>query len=85
MTAKTNPVPSPVTGITLRDSISPGDLVIHRPDGREIPVGGVLDDINLRVEVLSEVMDEILEHTGITKMTIHDRVEAKLMLKKLSS
>ena len=85
MTSIKNPVPSPISNITPRDSVSPGDLVIRRPDGTDIFVGEVLDDINLRVEVLSEVMDEILEHTGITKMTIHDRVEAKLMLKKLSS
>lgn len=61
------------------------DLTIQTHNGRTVNVLESLDEINLYLEVISEVMDEIIEKTNISELTIQQRVEGKLMLRKLSS
>lgn len=63
---------------------APEDLIITKA-GEDIHVAESIQTLNLKLEVLSEVLDEILEHTGISTMSIQERMEAKLMIKKLSS
>lgn len=62
-----------------------GSLVITKTDGTSIDVANNLDNIDVRLEVISEVLDEIIMQTGLSsRATIQERVEQKLMLRRLS-
>lgn len=62
-----------------------GELVITRKDGTRLDVANSLDTLDVKLEVISEVLDEIITETGIcNRKTIQERVEQKLMLRRLA-
>jgi hypothetical protein len=82
----TNPSPIPYGIQSVQNStevFERNDITIRRGD-TEIAVADTLENLMLKLEVMSEIMDDIIENTGYSGMSIEDRVNAKLMLKKLS-
>lgn len=62
-----------------------GELVIARKDGTRLDVANSLDTLDVKLEVISEVLDELIIETGIcNRRTIQERVEQKLMLRRLA-
>jgi|TARA_A100001011_G_C13632288_1_gene564489 hypothetical protein len=61
------------------------DLVIHR-NGKDYSMFAMYDDINLRLEVISEIIDELIELGPDVreKASVETRVEQKLMMRKLA-
>jgi hypothetical protein len=78
--------PITVTGLVGSSNItlSPsGTVLIQRDDGPDIDVAKDLTDLNLRMEVLGEIMSDILEKLG-SEVDLEQRVQQKLMLRKLA-
>lgn len=74
-----------IGAISLGPLYDDGSLVITKSDGTSIDVANNLDNIDVRLEVISEVLDEIIMQTGLSsRATIQERVEQKLMLRRLS-
>lgn len=78
-------IPALNGAISLGPLYDDGSLVITKSDGTSIDVANNLDNIDVRLEVISEVLDEIIMQTGLSsRATIQERVEQKLMLRRLS-
>tara|TARA_E500000081_G_C5798023_1_gene203648 strand:- start:48 stop:308 length:261 start_codon:yes stop_codon:yes gene_type:complete len=61
------------------------DLVIHR-NGEDHSIFAMYDNISLRLDVISEVIDELIEaHPDIrARASVETRVNQKLMMRKLA-
>lgn len=61
------------------------DLVVTR-NGKEYRIVEMYEDITIRLEVISEIMDEILESypEERSKYNVEDRIQHKLMLRRLA-
>jgi len=60
--------------------------LIVRNNGKEYRVTEMYEDISLRLEVISEIIDEILEMypEQREKLDVEKRIQQKLMLRKLA-
>lgn len=82
---------SPITAHTFVGSSSisfsnnsvSAPLLIQCDDGPDIDVAKDLISLNIRMEVLGEVMSDILEKLG-GEVDLEQRVQQKLMLRKLA-
>ena len=79
--ASSNHLPGPIT------SLPGGDLEItftHK--GQSVSINEMYEDITLRLEVISEIIDDIVSMypSERDRLYINKRIEQKLMLRKLA-
>lgn len=70
---------------SMLNTTDDADLIITK-NGKEYRILALYEDISLRLEVISEIMDEIIESypEQRSKYNIEKRIEQKMMLRRLS-